>query len=126
AAPKGVRSGTSRNASNSLRPQNSGTEDAGPVSPPGAMSTPATSASALRRSVIPRSRSSSPLMTVMFAGTPPLSSGTRVAVTWTYSSYLGGVDEDDEVWAETMAGTEASRGQTAKRSRVGGLIEAGE
>ena len=59
APPQGTPSTTSRNASNSFRPQNSGTELAGPLSPPGAMSTPASSARALFRSVAPRSRSSS-------------------------------------------------------------------
>ena len=83
APPQGTSSTTRRKASNSLRPQNSGTALAGPLSPPGATSTPVANASAPRRSVTPRSRSSSPLMTSMATGTSSGTSGARVATTST-------------------------------------------
>jgi hypothetical protein len=85
APPQGTPSTTSRKASNSLSPQNSGTELAGPASPPGAMSTPASRARALLRSVAPRSCSSCAVITWMDAGTSSTSSGMRVAVTWIVS-----------------------------------------
>jgi hypothetical protein len=66
--PAGMPSTTSRNASNSRKPHNPGTELAGPASPPGAISTPATRLSAVRKSLAPRARSSSPLITVIIAG----------------------------------------------------------
>src|SRR5262244_3092317 len=61
--PHGTPSTTRRNASNSFRPQKSGTALAGPASPPGATSTPTASESALRRSLIPRALNSSPVNT---------------------------------------------------------------
>lgn len=85
APPQGTPSTTSRKASNSFRPQNSGTLEAGPPSPPTATSTPAARASALARSPAPRSCSSAAPITSMAAGTFALSSGIRVAVTWTTS-----------------------------------------
>ena len=102
APPHGMPSTTSRNASSSFRPQSSGTKLAGPASPPGATSRPAARARALRRSVPPQSRSSSPVMTSMDIGTSSACSGIRVATTSTYSVWVGvgeGVGEGD--WART-------------------------
>jgi hypothetical protein len=89
APPQGTPSTTSRKASNSRRPQISGTELAAPASPPGATTTPATVDRAVARSVAPRARISSPVMTVTEAGTGSTSSGTRVAVTCSVSETLG-------------------------------------
>jgi hypothetical protein len=85
APPHGTPSTTSRNASNSRSPQNSGTLAAGPPSPPGAMSTPAAIASALFRSVAPRSRSSWAVTIWIDSGTESIVSGIRLAVTCTCS-----------------------------------------
>src|SRR5947209_3148652 len=89
APPHGTPSTTSRNASNSLRPHISGAADAGPWSPPGAMSTPATVESAEARSVAFRARRSSPSMTVTCAGTVMTSSAIFVAVTSMVSFCFG-------------------------------------
>lgn len=83
APPQGTPSTTSRKASNSFRPQNSGTAPAGPPSPPGASVTPASSPRAPRKSRAPRSARSLAVRTVMEAGTLAGSSGKRVAVTST-------------------------------------------
>lgn len=81
APPQGTPSTMSRKASASRSPHSSGTEPAGPLSPPGAAVTPPTNVSALGRSVAPMAASSSPLMTVIATGVGRMSSGTRVAVT---------------------------------------------
>src|SRR5207245_6744530 len=96
APPHGTSSDTRRNASNSLRPQNSGTELAGPPSPPGATSTPATADSASRKSVAARAPSSLPVNTVTMAGTVSTSSCNPFAVTSTYSACDGGAAGDGE------------------------------
>src|SRR5262245_10965006 len=90
APPHGTPSTTRRKASNSRRPQSMGTEDAGPPSPPGEMSTPAASARALRRSRAPLLRRSCAVKTSIEAGTLTTSSGMRVAVTSTCSETAGG------------------------------------
>src|SRR5262249_57975804 len=97
--PQGTSSTTSRKASNSFSPQNSGTALAGPLSPPGATSTPATDESAERRSFAPRSRASSPLTTVTTAGTVSAASGSPLAVTSTYSECAGGEAEGEGLGA---------------------------
>ena len=89
APPQGTPSTTSRKASNSRSPQISGTEPAGPMSPPGAIEMPAARASAVGRLVAPRAARSSPEMTVTEAGTVSTSSGVRVAVTWIVSVTVG-------------------------------------
>src|SRR5205814_6126974 len=88
--PHVTSSATSRNASNSLRPQNSGTELAGPLSLPGATSTPATPTRAERRSSALRPRVSSPETTVTIAGTDSVSSWRPLAVTSMTSVTMGG------------------------------------
>ena len=111
APPYGTPSTTSRNASNSRRPQNAGTEPAGPPSPPGEISTPATSASAERRSVAPRARISSSVMIVTDAGMSITGSASRVAVTCTRSRR-----RESSAWAAGAAS--ASRMAAAIGARV--------
>src|SRR5258706_4005975 len=102
--PQGTPSTTSRNASNSFNPQNSGTELAGPESPPGAISTPTASPSALRRSRTPLDLSSSPENTSIAEGTFTASSGNRVTVTSTVSCTAG------TVWLSPFGGEEGLEG----------------
>jgi hypothetical protein len=90
APPRGMSSTTNKNASNSRRPQNSGTDPAAPASPPGATSTPAASASASLSVVAPMVRKSSPVSTSIAAGTSSGDSGTRVATTSTFSVIVSG------------------------------------
>ena len=110
APPQGTPSTTSRKASNSRRPQISGTELAGPFSPPGATATPAASASAEGRSRAPRAAMSSPEITVTEAGTVSTSSGVRVAVTWMVSVTTGVAGGSGLAWANGGKGDGESRG----------------
>src|SRR5712691_5317728 len=128
APPQGMSSTTRRKASNSFRPQNSGTELAGPLSPPGATSTPATADRAERRSSAPRARASSPVMTLIIAGTVPVSSGNPLAVISTYSDRVAAgeaVGEGDGLGAAAAAASTAtSEGmpRSMPEARAGGRL----
>ena len=90
APPHGIPSTTRRKASNSRRPQNSGTALAGPASPPGAIAMPVASARASLREVAPRARRSAPEITSIDADTSWGASGIRVATTSTGGMMTGG------------------------------------
>src|SRR6266567_7617658 len=89
APPQGMLSTTSKKASNSRNPQNSGAAPAGPASPPDPTSTPAASESASRTFVAPIARNVSPSITSTDTGTSSGASGRRVATTSTCSLTTG-------------------------------------
>ena len=122
APPQGTPSTTRRKASNSRNPQISGTEPAGPVSPPGATAMPAARASAEARSVTPRAARSSPEITVTEAGTVSTSSGVRVAVTWIVS-VTAGVGSWGVSWARAAAsGKTVPRKMAERAAKTAGRI----
>jgi len=121
APPQGTPSTTSKNASNSFKPQSSTTALAGPLSAPGAISTPATGARASRSEVVPLARRSSPVTTVTDAGTSSAGSGIRVAVTSTYSLRPGAGDGEEDAcgaWARARAAREKERGRSKNATGV--------
>src|SRR5436305_5004849 len=116
APPQGTPSTTRRKASNSRRPQISGTELAGPFSPPGATATPAARARAAGRSMSPRAAISSPEITVTEAGTVSTSWGVRVAVTWMVSATVGTAVCGGFAWAKAGRAMAKAAGPASART----------